>query len=122
MWCKQCNIETNASICPVCGETTEDDLPVEVYWCDCCRTPVINTVVQADKGYCPICGNKTKYLSADLRPVFPEERLLVELILGKDPNVFKNKSVWASNNRYYIDGESIAISNSIYSKVCISLI
>lgn len=122
MWCKLCNIETNANICPVCGEATEEDLPVEVYWCDCCRTPVINTVVQADKGYCPICGEKTEYLSADLRPVFPEERLLVELLLGKEPNAFKDKSVWASNNRYYIDGKSIAISNSIYSKVDIDVI
>ena len=30
MWCKQCNIETNADICPVCGGTTVEDLPVEV--------------------------------------------------------------------------------------------
>lgn len=49
MWCKQCNIETNADICPVCGGTTVEDLPVEVYWCDSCKIPIINTIIQADK-------------------------------------------------------------------------
>ena len=87
MWCKQCNIETNADICPVCGGTTVEDLPVEVYWCDSCKIPIINTIIQADKGCCPVCGGKTEYLSADLRPVFPEERLLVELLLERNPIV-----------------------------------
>ena len=114
MWCKQCNIETNADICPVCGEATVEDLPVEIYWCDTCKTPIINTVIQADKGICPLCGGKTKYLSADLRPVFPEERLLVELLLKKKPNSLVNESVWASNNRYYINGKPVTMSNSIY--------
>lgn len=34
MWCKNCNIETNEDICPICGEFTIEDIPVEVYWCD----------------------------------------------------------------------------------------
>ena len=114
MWCKQCNIETNADICPVCGGTTVEDLPVEVYWCDSCKIPIINTIIQADKGCCPACGGKTEYLSADLRPVFPEERLLVELLLEKEPNSLVNESLWASNNRYYINGKSIAMPNSKY--------
>ena len=33
MWCKNCNIETNASVCPVCNATTSEDVPVEVFWC-----------------------------------------------------------------------------------------
>ena len=114
MWCKQCNIETNADICPVCGGTTVEDLPVEVYWCDSCKIPIINTIIQADKGCCPVCGGKTEYLSADLRPVFPEERLLVELLLEKEPNSLVNESLWASNNRYYINSKSIAMPNSKY--------
>lgn len=114
MWCKQCNIETNASVCPVCGDATVEDLPVEVYWCERCHTPIINTAVQADKGSCPVCGGKTKYLAADLRPVFPEERLLVELLLNKEPNSLREESVWANNNRYYINGKAISMPNSIY--------
>lgn len=117
MWCNKCNIETNDSVCPLCGETTVEDLPVEIYWCSECRTPVIQTSTQADKGMCPICKRQTKYLASDLRPVFPEERLLVELLLKKKPNELLKKSVWASNNRYYVEGKSIPISNSLYQSV-----
>ena len=116
MWCSKCNIETNEKQCPLCGEATIEDLPVEIYWCSNCRTPIIQTTSQADKGICPTCGRKTKYMSADLRPVFPEERLLIEIILGKQPNAFVESSVWASNNRYYVDGKSISIPNSLYQE------
>ena len=114
MWCKKCNIETNANTCPVCGEQTVEDIPVEIYWCKHCHTPVIQSLTQANKGFCPICKRETKYLSADLRPAFPEERLLVELLLEKKPFEWMEKSVWASNNRYYVDGRSVAVSSSTY--------
>ena len=114
MWCRNCNIETNELLCPICGRSTEDDIPIEIFWCKTCRIPIIQSVNQIDKGICPICGRKTKYLSADLRPVFPEERLLLEIVLNKSPNELKEKSVWAMNNKYYIDGESISIPNSTF--------
>ena len=104
MWCKNCNIETNDSICPVCGAETAEDLPVEVYWCDSCNIPLVHTANQIDKGICPICAHKTRYLTADLRPVFPEERLLLALLVGKEPGAFMENSVWAADSRYYIDG------------------
>lgn len=114
MWCTQCNIETNDTICPICGVTTIEDLPVEVYWCNNCCVPVIQTTNQADKGICPICGRTTKYLAADLRPVFPEERILLESLLGMEHDTLLKKSIWANNNRYYIDGKSMTLPNSIY--------
>lgn len=77
MWCKTCNIETNEQICPVCGSITIEDFPTEVYWCDYCAVPIIQVATQADKGYCPLCAKKMKYMSADLRPVFPEERFFI---------------------------------------------
>lgn len=117
MWCMNCNIDTNLDVCPICGSVTTEDFPTEIYWCENCRTPIIQTPIQADKGTCPICKNKTKYMAADLRPVFPEERLLVELLLKKKPNELLEKSVWASNNRYYVEGKSIPISNGIYQSV-----
>ena len=46
--------------------------------------------------------------------MFPEERLLLELLLDKKPNEFAGKSVWASNSRYYIDGKSVALSASTF--------
>ena len=114
MWCTQCNIETNDTVCPICGATTIEDLPVEVYWCNNCCVPVIQTTNQADKGICPICGRTTKYLAADLRPVFPEERILLESLLGMEHDTLLKKSIWANNNRYYIDGKSMTLPNSIY--------
>ena len=117
MWCNKCNIETNDSVCPLCGSKTVEDLPVEIFWCERCKTPIIQTSTQADKGTCPICKEKTKYMSADLRPVFPEERLLLELLLQKKPHEYIEDSVWASNNRYYVNGKSIAIPNGLYNAV-----
>jgi len=114
MWCKNCNIKTNEKVCPVCGEEAIEDLPVEVYWCKECKVPIIQTIVQADKGICPICGRKTRYMAADLRPVFPEERLLIELLLEKPPNEFIEKSIWAANSRYYIDGKAIALPSKLF--------
>ncbi len=114
MWCKNCNIETNEEICPVCGTKTCEDIPTEVFWCRNCRTPIIYDVNQIDKGICPCCGEKTKYLSSDLRPVFPEERLLLEILLEVSPHSFIDKSVWASNNRYYVDGKSYTLSSKLF--------
>ena len=114
MWCRNCNIETNERECPVCGEETVEDLPVEIYWCKHCKTPIIQLTNQVDKGICPVCGEKTKYLTTDLRPVFPEERLLLEILLDKKPNEFVKSSVWVVNSRYYIDGKSISIPSGLF--------
>lgn len=114
MWCKNCQIEINESICPICGEKTSEDTPVEVYWCDKCKIPIIKEVSQIDKNICPHCGNKISYLAADIRPVFPEERRLLEILLSKKPNELIKSSVWALNSRYFIDGETVSLSRSMY--------
>ncbi len=116
MWCKQCNIETNEKICPVCGTETVEDLPIEVFWCTKCEIPIIHQATAADKGVCPICNNQTKYLATDLRPVFPEERLLLAFLFDKSPNYYMNSSVWAANSRYYINGKSLSVSTSTFAK------
>lgn len=116
MWCRNCNIETNDPFCPVCGQKTEEDVPVEVVWCSHCRIPIICEVNSATKGKCPLCGKKTVYMSTDIRPVFPEERLLLELLLEKEPFSFSDNSVWASNSRYYIDGDAINLPAELFAK------
>lgn len=83
MWCRDCTIETNEKNCPVCGRITEEDTPIEIMWCSNCRVPIIRTVNDQAKHECPLCSGRVRYLSADLRPVFPEERLLLELLLEK---------------------------------------
>lgn len=116
MWCKHCSIETNDSVCPICGEKTTIDTPSEVYWCKNCKIPVLQEESQADKGICPCCGGNLKHLSADLRPVFPEERLLLELMLGKQPNEFIKMSVWATGSRYYVDGKSYSLPRKFFQE------
>ena len=117
MWCKTCNIETNESICPICKSNTIEDLPVEVYWCKECKVPIIKQVNQSDKEICPICNGKLDYLSKDIRPVFPEERLLIELLLEKEANSLINSSVWASDNKYFIDGKKKIIQNKTFNEL-----
>lgn len=117
MWCKTCNIETNESICPICKSNTVEDLPIEVYWCKECKVPIIKQINQSDKEICPICNGKLDYLSKDIRPVFPEERLLIELLLEKEGNSLINSSVWASDNKYFIDGKKKIIQNKTFNEL-----
>ena len=35
-------------------------------------------------------------------------------MLGKEPNEYLEKSVWAVNSRYYIDGKSVLLSNKLF--------
>lgn len=114
MWCVNCCTETNYIVCPICNSKTVDDIPSEIYWCSNCRVPVLQLLSQPDKGTCPRCGRKMKYMTSDIRPVFPEERLLLEILLGYEPNELIEKSVWAVNSRYYIDGKSVAIPSSVF--------
>lgn len=94
------NIETSLSECPICHKRTELIIS-ELYWCNNCNIPVYESE-------CPICKKECRRLASDLRPVFPEERLLIELIIGT-PFSFINSSVWCGQkSRYYVDGESIS--------------
>lgn len=122
MWCRNCNSETHELMCPICGQKTEEDIPTEIMWCNHCHIPIIRTINDLEKDVCPICEKKTKHLSTDLRPVFPEERLLLELLLDKNPNEFIDESVWASNSRYYINGKSVAISSKHFQNADTDLI
>ena len=117
MWCKNCNRETDNDRCELCGAVAEQDIPTFVYWCNKCKTPIIKPANRIDKNICPLCGGETTYLSADIRPVFPEERLLIEILTAK-PLAYKNMTVWAVDNRYYIDGISKLLPMSIYKKWC----
>lgn len=97
--CKKCNIGTESSVCPVCGDRAETASST-VYWCDNCNIPLYDEV-------CPLCGKQAHRIGTDLRPVFPEERLLLEVMIG-EPFKFKEASVWnASGNIYYANGKRV---------------
>jgi len=90
--------------------TTDEDL---IYWCEECKIPIIKK--QGEDLTCPCCNKTLIYLASDLRPVFPEERLLIELLVDK-PLAFLEKSVWVFNNRYFIDGKVLTITSKHYKK------
>lgn len=115
MWCKNCNRETENDECELCETATEQDIPLEVYWCNKCKVPIVKSANRLDKNICTLCSDNTVYLCADIRPVFPEERLLLEVLTAK-PFAYKDSSVWASNSRYYINGKSKMLSNNVFSK------
>lgn len=79
----------------------------EIRWCKKCNVPIM------DHKVCPICNEKTKYLTTDIRPVFPEERLIIEILLNK-PFEYLESSVWASKMRFYIDGKPLHIPQEVY--------
>ena len=102
-FCENCNIAVDKSECPVCGKRTQ--VTSRLFWCKTCNVPIYDEV-------CPVCGTRGEYFTSDVRPVFPEERLLIEIILGK-PLAFQNDSVWNGvGNRYYVNGKKLPLSIS----------
>ena len=103
--CKHCGgLECETSVCPVCkGRAFASS--VSINYCRHCNIPVFDDV-------CPLCGEKATYIASDIRPVFPEERLLVEILLNK-PMAFVNDSVWASlSGTYFVNGGKIPLTLS----------
>ena len=87
-----------------------------IYWCKKHRIPIF------DKK-CACCERDFKlngieidselieYVGTDIRPVFPEERLLIGVILDENnPMKFVDKSVWYNGHAYIVDGNKIKIS------------
>lgn len=114
MWCRSCNIQTGAEYCPVCGGKTVDDITTDAYWCSHCHIPIIQETTQSDRGICPICGQKIQQMATDLRPAFPEEKILLEILLNKTAQDLSNTPVWASNSRYYIDSKPVMFSSKLF--------
>ena len=121
MWCKKCNKISYNDICEVCGEKTQLDVPTEIFWCSNCQIPLIKELTHEGDFSCPICGGAAHYLSKDLRPVFPQERLLIEILENK-PLAYVSKSVWAADSRYYIDGKASVLSIEKLKKVNIEVV
>ncbi|MBE6063816.1 phosphoadenosine phosphosulfate reductase family protein [Clostridium cochlearium] len=100
-YCKNCKLESKTSKCTICGNRTE--MKSKIYYCKKCNIPIYDEK-------CTICGEKGTYLSTDVRPVFPEERLMLEILLD-EPFKYKNSSIWnISGSKYIIDGEKLNIT------------
>lgn len=102
--CPKCKIPMNADKCVKESCQTKTVMSITLYWCEECNVPVFDPV-------CPKCGNECKYIGTDVRPVFPEERLLLALIEGKEnPHCYDRSSVWFGSGAYIVDGKKIKIS------------
>lgn len=101
--CENCNgLECETSICPICKSRTKIKKSI-IYWCENCNIPTYDET-------CSCCGSKGKYIGTDIRPVFPEERLLIEAIKGEEFE-YANSSVWnTSGNNYIVNGKKIKFS------------
>lgn len=106
--CPTCKIETIRSVCPNC-QNRANVVESKLYWCKHCNIPIYEEV-------CPICGQQGHYFTSDARPVFPEERLLLEIMLG-EPFKFINDSVWnGTGNRYFVNGKRIELKLGDFSQ------
>lgn len=87
---------------------TNNEVQTWVYWCKHCNTPIIRTDEQEKK--CPLCQNKIKKLTTDLRPVFPAEQALIELLTSEN---LTGASVWKGRIAYYVNGRPLKVSTKI---------
>ena len=77
-----------------------------IYWCEHCKVPVFEKE-------CDSCGRECTYMATDLRPVFPEEKLLLAILMDfENPLSYEKSSVWNSNAGYFVDGKRIELSIS----------
>lgn len=103
--CPKCNVLMNSEHCvnPKCGHITV--MSSTIYWCDECNVPIYEKK-------CPVCGKEGRYIATDIRPVFPEENMLISILLSGDPFKYQRDSVWFGSNSYIVNGQKIKFSVS----------
>ena len=110
VYCKKCDHpfgEYEGTVCPSCGAVLERTSTL--YWCDHCNIPTYEKT-------CPICGKEGHYIATDIRPVFPEENMLISLILSDDAFKYQKESMWYGTNSYIVNGKKIKFSVSKINK------
>lgn len=100
--CPKCRVPMDGEKCikPNCGSVTE--IASTIYWCKDCNVPIFDKV-------CLVCGKEGTYIATDMRPVFPEENVLISLILDDDPVKYQKSSVWFGSGVYIVDGKKIKL-------------
>ncbi|SFC69764.1 phosphoadenosine phosphosulfate reductase domain-containing protein [Butyrivibrio sp. YAB3001] len=103
--CPKCKVPMNGAKCinTKCGHPTENSSTI--YWCDHCEVPIYEKE-------CPVCGKQGKYIATDIRPVFPEENILISTLISGDPFKYQKDSVWYGSNVYIINGKKVKFSVS----------
>lgn len=88
---------------------TKHKIPLFDKRCSCCIDEEEQLAQDENKEVNKI--EDAEYIGTDIRPAFPEEQLLLGVILEKkDPYYFLDKSVWHNGYCYIVDGEKIKLS------------
>lgn len=98
--CPKCNVDMKDLHCIKCGHSTI--VESKLYWCSKCNIPTY-------QDFCS-CGADVDYIATDMRPVFPEENLLISLIWTGNPWAYQKDSVWYGSNFYFINGKKKKLS------------
>ena len=108
--CPKCRVPINGEKCikPNCGCLTK--MSSAIYWCKKCNVPIYEKI-------CPVCGTEGNYVSTDIRPVFPEENMLISIILENNPMSYQNESIWYGNCVYIINGHKTRLSVNKLNKL-----
>ena len=81
---------------------------INVYYCNKCNIPIL---IEADKNThkCTLCDEELKYIGSDARPVYPDERLMLEASIG-EPLKYIKDNVWnLKGNKYIVNGEPLKL-------------
>jgi len=96
--CPEHNVPVFGDKCSKDGCEERPIVSTTIYWCEKCNVPSFEKK-------CTCCGSEGHYIATDVRPVFPEEKVLLSILMEKDsPLALDNTSVWNSSSGYFIDG------------------
>lgn len=81
---------------------------INVYYCNRCNVPIL---IESDKenNKCTLCNEELRYIGSDARPVYPEERLMLEASIG-EPLKYLKDDVWnIKGNKYLVNGKFLKL-------------
>ena len=93
--------------CPKEGCKERPVVSTTIYWCKHHKIPLYEKE-------CPLCKQEGRrediceYLATDVRPVFPEEKVLLAILKNEEnPLAYDGYSIWCGGNGYFIDGKRL---------------
>ncbi len=110
--CNEFDIDKNGNRVPCEAQLEEASA---IFWCKNCNVPSFYSI-------CPRCKSKLEYLCTDIRPVFPEEKILYAILQKKEPSFYQKSSVWCSSNTYIIDGRKEKFSVTAFNSLSLDVI
>lgn len=81
-----------------------------IYWCQHCNSPLLSSK-------CDFCRSSGHKIASDVRPIFPKEKRLWEILLDYPEGYFSESSMWdTKTNKLIVDGKPLSIKKAELSK------